>query len=749
WPEVLRVFREAGRGLAAAHKAKIVHRDFRPSNILMGRQGRIVVIDFGLAPELEEQDGDVELAELRESLSVPPSEAPSAATSMTGTAAYVAPEQHLARRADAHTDQFSFCVALYEALYGERPFSGSRPRAIALQVAKGQVRPAPPTSTVPAWLRAVVLRGLDPRPEQRFESMEALLRELDRDPSARRRRWVLGSVAALGLVAVGGGAALLLDADASACEGTDEALAQVWTTERRDALRNGFVATERRWAEPSWRYAESKIDTWSDTWREYSRLACMATRVWGDAAEKTYQLRVACLDRNLAELDATLEVLATVDGTMVDRSYVLAQRLPDPRWCVDTETLTNVYLPQEDRREDVEALHRELAALEARLSLGDLSAVQRETGELVPRVTATEDPSVLGRGQLLRGRAELAAGEATAEATLHEAALSALRAGNTPLTIAAWQRRLEALLQRDRAHEAAALADTAGALLAHKRIDWPRPDLEITRGDAERARGRPAQALEHYYAAIENAASETEQPGGHPDPLRLLPAWLGLSDVLAEREDMQEAISPLSTALDVARDALGVQHPALVEIHQRLGRLERQRGGLDEARRHFEQALDILRLTDGPPPRQVAALHDALGSVYTAQGDPEAATVELGHAFDTLGGIEAAAHPPVFRAGVALARSYRQASRAADARTLLETLLAAPSVRSLPSLPRAEGELLLADLQWDDGDLTGARALAREALGRLGDEPAHRLRRREAERWLLEHSSSEGEPEIP
>src|SRR5690606_7290589 len=120
-----------------------------------------------------------------------------------GTPWYMAPEVHITHQSDAKSDQFSFCVALYEALYGEHPFQASRPIALAMEAVRHNVRPAPPGSSVPGWLRTVVLRGLHPRPDERWPSMEALLRELHRDPVASRKRWALGGLA---LVAIAAGA---------------------------------------------------------------------------------------------------------------------------------------------------------------------------------------------------------------------------------------------------------------------------------------------------------------------------------------------------------------------------------------------------------------------------------------------------------------------------------------------------------------------------------------------------------------
>jgi len=180
WREVVDVFIRAGRGLAAAHAAGLVHRDFKPDNILVADDGSVRVADFGLA-RIEDLPSEAP----------PGAAAPGAASHFTatttglfmGTPAYMAPEVLANGRADARSDLFSFCVSLYEALYGERPFS---PEA---RISSGEIRNPPRGSAVPAWVRRLLLRGMRRRPEERPSSMDALLARLARDP-ARRRKWI-------------------------------------------------------------------------------------------------------------------------------------------------------------------------------------------------------------------------------------------------------------------------------------------------------------------------------------------------------------------------------------------------------------------------------------------------------------------------------------------------------------------------------------------------------------------------------
>lgn len=208
--ELLDVFLQAGRGLVAAHSIGLVHRDFKPSNVIIGHDGRVRVLDFGLArlvgltPAMDEPG--------------PTNDSTRSAGSLTrtgaivGTPSYMAPEQWTGGELDERTDQFSFCVSLYEALYGVRPFEGTSLAELASRVAEGKVAAAPAGHDVPERLHAAILRGLSPSPAGRHASMQALLDELARARGGRavrrRRRRLIGGAIAL-LIALVMAAALV------------------------------------------------------------------------------------------------------------------------------------------------------------------------------------------------------------------------------------------------------------------------------------------------------------------------------------------------------------------------------------------------------------------------------------------------------------------------------------------------------------------------------------------------------------
>ena len=196
--QLLGVMLQAGQGLAAMHAAGLVHRDVKPDNIMVGDDGRVRVMDFGLARAAEEpleRSGPDPTASSSSLLGVDVTRT----GALLGTPGYMAPEQYHHETPTARTDVFSFCVVLFEALHGERPFVGDGPLALREAILRGEIR-ATAGADVPRWLDAIVRRGLDADPEVRWPSMPALLVALADDPDARRRR-IARSAAILLLVA--------------------------------------------------------------------------------------------------------------------------------------------------------------------------------------------------------------------------------------------------------------------------------------------------------------------------------------------------------------------------------------------------------------------------------------------------------------------------------------------------------------------------------------------------------------------
>lgn len=203
WREVLGVYKQAAAGLSHAHQRGIIHRDVKPENMLIGRDGRVRVTDFGLARAqaaprmMGSAPGPLgpPASGLRTGLRRLPTDAPqvSSVSGLTrtgdimGTPAYMAPEQHLGADVDEAADQFALCVAIWEALCGQRPFAGESRQALSMEVCAGRVQPTPPDVEAPAALFDVLRRGLSPAPRSRWPSLDALVAAIDAASEPPRR----------------------------------------------------------------------------------------------------------------------------------------------------------------------------------------------------------------------------------------------------------------------------------------------------------------------------------------------------------------------------------------------------------------------------------------------------------------------------------------------------------------------------------------------------------------------------------
>src|SRR5690606_20100266 len=321
-------------------------------------------------------------------------ELPDVVTPRPGTPPYQAPEQLVGAEADARTDQFAFCVAFYEVLYGERPFLHEDPYELLTEQLAHAIRPAPARHDVPDWLRQVLVRGLSPRRAERWPSMEALLGALDRDPSARRRRWGIGSALVATALLATAGIAWLSSREARQCEPDDTLLAGVWDAPVRATLHERFSRSGRPWAEHTWNTVESRVHEWTNEWLELRELACSVTHVWGDANEELLERRYACLDARLGEIEAFGALYGQATPMMLEQAGAAVFRIPMPRTCVAAATLDTYALAPESVRERVATLRQQQARAWIALHGGNVE-LARELARTVEQETANLDVPAL------------------------------------------------------------------------------------------------------------------------------------------------------------------------------------------------------------------------------------------------------------------------------------------------------------------------------------------------------------------
>src|ERR1043165_8518990 len=297
WRAVVPVLVEAGKGLVAAHAAGLVHRDFKPDNVLVGDDGRVRVMDFGLARLRPGVDTGpiprVSSTDLLVDSKSPLTDSLTMVGSVIGTPAYMAPEVYDGTPSDAVTDQFAFGVTAFESLFRTRPFTKEQLTPPRAEVPKPKL---PDKTDVPAKIQRAVLRAIAIDPAQRFPSVEALVAELQVDPHRGRKR----AVVAAGVLAIAVSAFAVSFAfhgkGPAPCTGIDQQLAGVWDPTIKVKVKDGFLKTKKPLAADSFGLLDKALDDYATEWKTTAIGSCRATRVAKNQTEEVMSLRQTCLD---------------------------------------------------------------------------------------------------------------------------------------------------------------------------------------------------------------------------------------------------------------------------------------------------------------------------------------------------------------------------------------------------------------------------------------------------------------------
>jgi len=661
--EVLRIFIAAGRGLAAAHAQGLTHRDFKPDNVMLNPSGHARVLDFGLAraahrPEADEQTHSLRTAE---------NPMVSLETSMTadgmllGTPAYMSPEQYQGEAADHRSDQFSYCVALFEALVGRRPFQGRTVAALAAAVTKGTIEMPSRTPVSRGVMRAIV-RGLSVDPDDRHPSMDALLISLRRQRSKSRSLGVVVGVAGVAAAAVSMASGHGEPSTATPCRGADEAVAAVWTLERRERIAAAFATRAGGRGERTWDDVHDRIQSYVSAWASARTDACEATRMRSDQSEALLDLRIACYDVQLRRLDATLRAMESVDETAVDHAHDAVRALDPLERCTQTRRLLEAAPRPTDpaRLDALRALEARHESLSAEFRLGHYDAV------LDPARTLAEEADAFGFAPMqtsawkLVGNAELEAGTDAAALAAQQKALHAAIAADDPDAAArvAIELGLSAgysAAQTDRGLRAIEL----GRAFARRSPD--REQLLILAAQHEAsirvANGEMSRALELHEEVREYWAS---RDGGRS---RVATMLLDMGAVHVATGRTEEAVGALEAAVAIREEEYGPDHPdtanALRELGNALSKLER----FDDAERELERALEIQEAARGRETRTVAVLLDDIGRVLRAGGDLEGAIARHREAYTILEAVHGGDNPALVVSGLNIGYTLNAAGK--------------------------------------------------------------------------------------
>ncbi|MFY0539191.1 serine/threonine-protein kinase [Nannocystis pusilla] len=411
WRQILAAFVQAGRGLEAAHRAGLVHRDFKPQNAMIGEDGQVKVLDFGLARLHDDDLGEALASGIAAGTDTALLLRPLTRTGVIlGTPGYMSPEQHLGLRASAESDQFSFCVSLYQSLYGDWPFSTESFQALREDAVQGRVAPPPPGSPVPARVFKALRRGLMADPRARFASMTELLAELERDPGAIYRR--VATLAATAVIAGAGGViATMGSAGVALCPDARAELAGVWDGECAAEVGAAVRAKAPARAEEILAVVEPQLDRYAAAWVQLRNDACRA-HAEGRQSARLFDRQTSCLEQRRAALDATVDAFALVEATNLDDLVQTVAGLPSLATCADVAALTAAIPPPEERRLRVRVQqHRETLA---RAEVHEHTAQTRLGLQLVESVladaTATTYEPLLAEAHLRKGACRCATG---------------------------------------------------------------------------------------------------------------------------------------------------------------------------------------------------------------------------------------------------------------------------------------------------------------------------------------------------
>ncbi|MEM1183093.1 MAG: serine/threonine-protein kinase, partial [Acidobacteriota bacterium] len=552
WREVIDLLVQAGHGLAAAHGAGLLHRDFKPENVLVTSDGRAQVADFGLAcavnnPASEHGTG-----------------AATTVARLVGTPAYMAPET-MEQPADERSDQFSYCATLYEALFGVLPHSGKGLVPLWNAKVHGELTPITDRRGVPRWLEEAVVKGLSPNPVDRWESLDELIAVLER-PSRRRKISALAAAALLaaGLAAGSGVTTAINGVNSTICDAAPEPWRGVWDDGRRDELRRAFAESPVGFAGDTWDRVSDGLDAYVERWNASREAICREQRT-ESVGDLDLHRQMACITERQEEVRVLVNILMKAEPTVIEQASAAIDGLDSPNDCRADGALEARGV--ETGRSLV--LRRHLAAVRSHHAVGDYE----HAVELAAAVTA--DVRELGHTSLLAdalfdlGRTLHSVGdlegsieayeEATRVAVAHHHYSVAIRA-----LIHTGQHNASTgdfAASENRMNEAAVLLERLPGSIAR----GIKPSLWIAYGRHYLERGEYVRAQVQFKRARAALVRLGETESG-----RYARATANLGSSHYRESELAEARKAYEEELELRQELHGAAHPKVAAVLQRL-----------------------------------------------------------------------------------------------------------------------------------------------------------------------------------
>ncbi|ATB37026.1 hypothetical protein CYFUS_002447 [Cystobacter fuscus] len=676
WRDILTVYLGAGHGLAAAHEAGLVHRDFKPENVLVGRDERARVTDFGLARAAASP-----MSETPRNLSLPPGALDSPLTlhgTLLGTPRYMAPELLRGEAADARSDVFAFCVALYEAIYGQHPFAGTTQAESIQNQREGRARPPPMNSPVPAWVERPLMQGLRADPTQRPESMRALVAELEDDPEVRRRlrkRVVLAASLIATLFVLLVSAVVTLTKQQTQCALLERQLHGVWDSGVRKRVRQAILNTRLPHAQESFTRVAELLDGYSAQWVKLRGEVC------SKGAEQPPPAWVPrgteCLERRREQLRVlTTEVLTRdMDAEHLAQAETAARSLSPLEICTDSKAMSAAVPPPEEPalRARVEALQARMERLETLRKAAQYGEALESGTEWLREVEQVGYPHLRAQAYHQMAKIKDSVGKyADAEDLARQAIPLAAKSKDLVLVAQAWT-----VLVRQVGWRQGRYPEAMGLMLAlESAVDCA--DDDETRAEALNTQAVTYQRMGRHEEARqkhEHALALRQKVLGPEHPL-VAASYNNLGIVLAEMGQFEQARASYDHALQLRRKTLGKDHPFVAQSYSNLGTVLSELGRHEEARDMYEHALAIRKKTLGLEHPDVASSLTNLGVALTQLGRYSEALAMQESALALRRKLLGPEHPDLAMPLTNLGGALRKLRRYAEARTHLEHALA-------------------------------------------------------------------------